>query len=119
MKKQKTEIIYLSVPYTFNPTKSFKIANEVSAKLMNEGKVVLSPISHSHPIADYLNPKLRCDHNFWMNQDIPLLEACSILYLVVIGKDGDNLINNSRGCQAEIKKAKEMNININYYQYEE
>ena len=43
--------IYLAIPYSGMAEESFRIANEVSAKLMNEGHIVFSPISHSHPIA--------------------------------------------------------------------
>lgn len=113
------KLTYLAVPYTWNPNKSFEIANKVAAKLMDEGKNIISPISHSHPIADYLNPELRINQEFWMNQDLPILSKCDELLVIVIGDNGIDLINNSKGCQSEIKESERLNKPINYYQYHE
>ena len=113
------KIIYLAIPYTWNPEKSFEIANKVAAKLMNEGNVIFSPISHSHPIADYLDPELKTSQEFWMRQDLPIISKCDELLLIVIEENGIQLINESKGCQSEIKKIKELNKPINYYQYYE
>jgi nucleoside 2-deoxyribosyltransferase len=112
------EIIYLAIPYTFNPYKSFRIANEVAAKLMQKGKVVFSPISHSHVIADHLPEETRLSQSFWMHQDIPLLKACDKVLVVIIGKDGYDLIENSKGCQNELAIAKEYELEIEFYHYE-
>lgn len=115
MKKQK--LAYLAIPYTWNAELSFKIANEVAADLMSKGYTVFSPISHSHVVADYLPDKLRFDQEFWMKQDIPILEKCDIMILIFIGENGLLLIKNSKGCQSEIKIASENNIPIEHYQY--
>jgi hypothetical protein len=103
------KILYLCIPYSFSPTDSFRIANEVSAKLIHLGYVVLSPISQSHSIADYLPEEMRKDSKFWLTQDLPLLEKSDLIGIVnIIGfgeYDGKALILNSVGCQAEIKHA--------------
>lgn len=111
------EIVYLAIPYTWNPDESFKIANKVSAELMNLGYVVFSPISHSHPISDYLDPKLKTNQEFWMNQDIPILKLCNKIIFVVIGDDGIDLIDKSEGCQSEKEEALKFNIPIEFWKY--
>ena len=39
--------IYLAIPYTGNENESFRVANLVAGMLMNQGHIVLSPISHT------------------------------------------------------------------------
>jgi len=120
VKKQFTEnkkLTYLAIPYTWSPEESFIIANEVASDLMNKGKVVFSPISHSHPVDDYMSEELRTSQSFWLGQDLPILDKCDEMYIVLIGEDGQKLIEQSKGCQAEIKRAKENGMTINYYQY--
>jgi len=112
-------LVYLALPYTFNGEKSFDIANIVAAKLMNEGNIVFSPISHAHHISDYLDPELKYDQEFWMGQDLPMLSKCDKLAIVHIGIDGPKLIENSKGCQSELKHAKTFGIPVEQYYYEE
>lgn len=99
--------IYLAIPYTWNPTVSERIANKTAALLMKQGHVVFSPISHSHAIADEMEESLRLDHHFWMNQDLPFIDWADEVIVVCIGEMGHELIENSRGVQAELKYAKE------------
>jgi nucleoside 2-deoxyribosyltransferase len=80
--------IYLAIPYTFNPELSFKIANRLSAELMSKGHVVFSPISHSHPIADFLPDELRTNSKWWMTQDLPFVEWADEVHAVCIGEYG-------------------------------
>ena len=110
-------MIYLAIPYTFNPELSFKIANRAAADLMTEGEVVYSPISMGHVVADYLDDDLRLDHEFWMKQCLPMLEKCDELRIVKIDATDRYwmaLVEESKGCVAEIEKAKELGIPITY-----
>ena|SRR6185369_5341778 len=109
--------IYLAIPYTWNPAKSFEIANKVSAKLMENGNVVFSPVSHSHGIADHLPTNIRTDSHWWMTQDLPLVEWADELHVVVIGENGNALIEQSRGVQMEIAHAKKHQKQIHIYEY--
>ena len=86
---------------------------------MNKGFVVFSPISHSHVIADNLDENLRTDQQFWMKQDLPILMRCDILVIVSIGKNGEQLIKDSKGCQDEITAAQYKDLTILTYQYNE
>ena len=110
--------IYLAIPYTFNPDLSHKIANEVSAKLMAQGNLVFSPISHSHHIADFLPKHIRTDSDWWMAQDLPFVEWADEVHIVTIGHGGHYLIEQSKGVRAEIEHARKHNkpiIEITYY----
>lgn len=109
--------IYLAIPYTFNPKLSHKIANEVAAKLMSEGHVVFSPISHSHIIADHLPVELRTDSEWWMQQDLPFVDWCDELHVVIIGEFGHDLIENSKGVRMEWKRAIEKRKPIKLIHY--
>jgi nucleoside 2-deoxyribosyltransferase len=113
--------IYLAIPYTFNPAKSFVIANKVTAKLMEAGHVVFSPISHSHNVADFLPPELRTDSDWWMQHDLPFVEWADEVHVVCIGEYGCNLIEDSKGVRMEIEHAKlhhkPIKI-IDYYEHE-
>lgn len=101
--------IYLACPYTFNPELSFGIANKHAAQLMNEGHIVFSPISHSHPVADMLDESLRLDHEFWMKQDIPFVDWCDEVHVVVMEGNGMELIRKSRGVSRELEYASARN----------
>ena len=115
---QMSKKVYLAIPYSWNPEKSFEIANEVAAELMNDGHIVFSPVSHSHPIADYLDEKLRIDHDFWMNQDLPMLKSCHKLCVIVVGENGFDLIDKSSGCKKELEVAESLFMDIEYIFYQ-
>ena len=118
---------YLAIPYTFCPELSFRIANEVCAKMMTSGEVVFSPISHSHSIANHLDYSLQVDHEFWMHQDLPLLRMCEEVIVIHLwyfdphGRhgelDGARLIAQSRGVQAELREAERCNIPHRFQMY--
>lgn len=113
----KEKLAYLAIPYTWNAEESFEIANIVAAYLMEEGYVVFSPISHSHPISKYLPDELQFSQEFWMKQDLRILSLCDVMILVEIGEDGVDLIDESKGCQSEIKFAGENDIHVERLYY--
>jgi hypothetical protein len=61
-------------------------ADKAAAWLMEQGYVVLSPISHSHGIAQHMAPGKRVDHALWMKQDRPFVRASDVM--VVLTLDG-------------------------------
>lgn len=117
--QQINKLIYLAIPYTWNPNVSFNIANQVSAMLMeNCDYVVFSPISHSHPISEYLVENDNLSADFWLKQDLMVLEKCEELHIIRInGNFGQKLIDESYGCKREIIRAQELNIPIKYQDY--
>ena len=101
---------YLAIPYThrFESVRKqrFKIANVIASFLMEQGILVFSPISHTHPIA--FECDLACGWDYWEAFDRAYLSMCKDLYVVCI--EG---WTQSKGVQAEIQIAKEMNLPIN------
>lgn len=112
----KPHLVYLSIPYSFNPDLSFNIANKVAAKLMCEGRIVYSPISHCHSIEKEMTYDLDKDSStsFWLRQDFAILDRCSELIVILIGPNGYELVRSSEGCRAEIKRAREFDIPVTY-----
>lgn len=111
--------IYLAIPYSWNPAKSFEIANKISARLLSEGHVVFSPISHSHPIADYLPDELRTDSEWWMTQDLPFVDWADQVRVVCVGEMGSDLIAASKGVLRELRHAEETFKEIKVIDYYE
>jgi hypothetical protein len=106
-----SELIYLASPYS-HPDKiieqaRFEIVCQVAAKMMAEGKYVLSPIAHTHPIA--LAGKLPGNWEYWEGYDRTLIKCCQKLIVVRISG-----WRESKGVQAEIKIAQELGIPVEY-----
>lgn len=109
--------IYLAIPYTFNPELSVKVADQVAAALMLQGHVVFSPISQSHRVADFLADELRFSQEFWMSQDLPFVEWADEVCIVLIGENGMQLVEESKGVQTEMKHATQLGKPISYTNY--
>jgi len=104
--------IYLASPYS-HPVKSvcndrFWAACKTTAKLMQDGYNVMSPIVHSHPVAQCAGNHL--DNDFWLNQDMSFLDswADEIWVLTIEGW------NKSKGIAREIKHAKKIGLPVRY-----
>ena len=104
--------IYLATPYSHEDPAvralRFEAINITAAKLMLEGYAVFSPISQSHPIAEYL-PTETGNWDFWQKEDLPFLEVCDWLYVLPI--DG---WQESVGVRGEIEFAEALGIPIKY-----
>lgn len=108
------KLIYLGSPYSH---KDLRVMNArylascaAAAQLMEKDAVaVFAPIAHSHPISDYMETARRTDFDFWMSQDLPVLERCDELWVLML--DG---WKNSRGLTREIEFAHENGIPIVY-----
>lgn len=104
-------MIYLATPYSHPDTaircQRFDIVNRVAAHLMNEGMLIFSPISHTHPIA--IAGGLPTGWEYWKKYDEEMLRICS--QMIVLTQDG---WEESRGVSAEIELAKRKNISIYY-----
>ena len=114
-------LTYLAVPYTWNPERSYEIANKVASYFMAEGKTVFSPVSHSHHIADHMAEPLRLSQEFWMAQDLPLVDVCSEIIFVLINvpgvKSGEKLLTSSKGCMSEMEEAIKEGLSIKFCEY--
>jgi hypothetical protein len=101
---------YLASPYS-HPDAAvrearFQAVCEAAARLMQDGRHVLSPIAHSHPIAAYGLPT---DWSYWEASARRHIEQCDeLLVLMLDGWD------HSVGVRAEIEIAREMGKRVSY-----
>jgi hypothetical protein len=104
-------LVYLASPYSHKKDhvrlSRYYAARRAAAIMQLQGRNVFSPILHSHPIEELfrlegLQPP--DPHEFWMRQDLPILERCDVLsVLTLIG------FSESKGVQAEIDHVKKIN----------
>jgi hypothetical protein len=105
------QLTYLAVPYS-HPDPAirlarFKAANIAAGALMQQGEIVFSPISHTHPIAEEC--ELPKGWEFWQAFDRAYLAQSR--RLVVLCIDG---WQESVGVSAEILIAKEMGLPVEF-----
>ena len=103
--------VYLRQPYSHPDAVVREYRFEASciktASLMRQGYTVFSPIAHSHPVAAYLPEDLLMSHEFWMKQDLPILEHADKLIVLVL--DG---WRESQGLRREIQYAWNCDMDI-------
>ena len=97
-------MIYLASPYS-HPDECVRHARYIAAckataKLTAEGKIVFSPIVHSHNLCQFAD--LPADWDFWSRIDIEILSRCDEFYILPL--DGWNW---SKGVGAELQYANE------------
>jgi len=102
-------LVYLSVPYSGQEELSFHVSCTVASNLMLQGMCVFSPIIHSHALVCEDKTLPKNDHDFWLKQDLTILEKCDILAVVTL-----HGWEESRGVQEEIAFANENFIPIIY-----
>jgi hypothetical protein len=103
--------IYLASPYSHNDPATresrFERVTEIAGKLEQEGWIVFSPITHSHPVA------IRCSlpkgWKFWGEIDKVFIYHC--LFVAILMLPG---WKESEGIKEEIKLAKEYKKPIVY-----
>lgn len=105
------QLTYLAGPYSHADKDMevfrFEILNQVAAKLMRQGKMVFSPISHSHPIA--LSSKLPTDWKFWKQFATSYLMCSKELYVTMLPGWKESV-----GVTAEIEFARNAKMRIYY-----
>lgn len=103
--------IYLAIPYSRYEEKSFQLANEIAAELINQGHIVFSPISMAHPISTIGN--IQGDWKTWKKIDFEFIRWCDEIIVINFDKEA---VENSVGVQDEIKYGREIGKSImNYY----
>jgi hypothetical protein len=103
-------MIYLASPYSL-PHASvrearFQAVCQAAARLMREGRHVLSPIAHSHPIAAYGLP---IDWSYWEASARRHIQHCDELLVLML-----DCWEQSVGVRAEIEIAREMGKRVDY-----
>lgn len=109
--------IYLAIPYSGFKEESYLLANEITIKLMLQGNVVFSPITHNHILAK--SGELPTGWEYWKEIDTPFVQWCDELFVIIFTEDGINRIKKSIGVQAEIILAKQLNKKITFLKQNE
>jgi len=103
-------MIYICSPYSHaDPAvreARFQAACRATAALIRQGKIVLSPVVHSHPLCRFGLPG---DWEAWQCQDLACLERCN--EVLVLKLDG---WQQSRGVQAEIAMARALGKPVSF-----
>jgi len=103
--------IYLATPYSHDDPlireARFNAVNKAAARLMSQGYLVFSPISHTHPIA--LAGDLPKGWDFWEEYDREFVKWADELCVLTL--DG---WRDSTGVTAEIKIAAQYGMLITY-----
>lgn len=109
--------IYLAIPYSGFKEESYQVANEITIKLMQQGNIVFSPITHNHILAK--SGELPTGWDFWKEMDSAFVQWCDELFVVVLTEKGLDKIRESIGVKAEINLAKQLNKKIIYLKQSE
>lgn len=107
-------LLYLAAPYTHQSPVVREWREEsttsTAAIIMRlTGQAVYSPLTHGHRIAPYLPNELVLDHEFWMQQCLPLLRMAD--ELLVLPLEG---WRESAGVRKEISVAQACLIPVNF-----
>jgi len=109
---------YLAVPYSHpDPAVQAQRYHKVctaAAKLMEQGFIIFSPITHTIPLENLVAPAIKASHGFWMNQDLPVLFKAS--YMLVLTLPG---WKTSKGVLEEIACAEEWGIPFQLISYKD
>lgn len=105
------EVIYLAAPYSSKDRKVLEDRvqriNTVAFKIMESGKLVFSPISHTHPLAEV--GQLPRGWDFWERYDTAMISRCNRVWVLML--DG---WKESVGVNAEIKIAEKLGLPVEY-----
>lgn len=105
--------VYIACPYSDEDPEvmsyRYDLANRMAAKLMLQGYLVFSPLSHSVPIEPHL-PVAQNDHDFWLKQDFAWLKYCDELHVLMA-----HGWEKSFGVAEEIKFATRCSMPIVYH----
>lgn len=109
--------IYLAAPYTDNMTETrqhrYDTITKITAKLMKDGYIIFSPITHSHYLAEYYG----CPNEpgFWSRWYLSFLEhwATDLWVVKLYGWQC------SLGVLNEIRYAKKYGLQIKYFDCED
>lgn len=113
MKKNK---IYLATCYSskvlwigwFIRWLRFRRITGVAGFWMRAGYNVFSPITHSHPIARHIPPRLNT-YDFWLGLDFDWLDACDEVWVYM-----QRGWRKSKGVKLEIEYAKAKGMKVRY-----
>ena len=102
--------VYIAIPYSHEDERirhaRFEVATAYFAHLINRGIYAFSPITNSHPPAEY---GVRTDWDFWEGYDKKVLDACSEIHVLTMPGWG-----TSKGVTEEINYARSKDMPVKY-----
>lgn len=103
--------VYLAAPYwhdieSVREDRFLEICR-AAGRIMLDGHVVFSPISHSHPIAKWTANT--GSHDFWLRQDFPFVDWCDQVWVLKLPG-----WTKSIGIKAEIRRARAQGKRIRF-----
>lgn len=105
------ELIYLASPFTtddlFEKEMRFLAACDASGFLMQQDRVVFSPIAHGWPIAKIRN--ISTDWSYWEKACTVMLERCQVIIVLMLPG-----WKESTGVKDELKIAKKLGLKIQF-----
>ena len=110
MEIAKPRKIYLAIPYSNHEEMSFELVNKIAGQLIEDGNIVFSPISMSHPIAKAND--MSGKWNVWKKIDFEFIKWCD--EMIVVNFDSE-AVRKSVGVSEEMAFAKELHKPIIFY----
>lgn len=111
--EEKYNKIYVSIPYSHKDELvreyRFELATNIAGKLIENGNIVFSPVTHSHIITKQ-EINLPISWEFWKQQLISFIDWCDTV--LVVNVDG---WEESTGVKEEIEYATKTNKKVIYY----
>lgn len=105
-------LVYVATPYTKyekGHEAAFREACRCTAALIDIGYKVFSPISHTHPLAEFVTRLEKSTTDFWLGLDEPVMERCDVLVVVEMAGWRD-----SAGVARELAHFRARKAPINY-----
>jgi hypothetical protein len=107
-------MIYLASPYAHPDAdirdERYRLACKAQVKLMRAGMSVFCPIAaHAGLLSMLLTAEERNSHEFWMKQDLPILERCISVHVLCLAG-----WHTSKGIAAEVAHAAKWKKSVIY-----
>lgn len=98
-------MIYLASPYS-HPSEvqretNYQLVMEAASMLINDGRIIFSPIVHCHAMAEEHN--MPTDFTFWNSYCLGMVDACTAFYVLKIPG-----WKQSKGLEAEFLHARKL-----------
>jgi len=111
-------VIYLASPYSHADAEveadRFRQVCAKTAEIMRSGRMVFSPIAHSHPVMKHSDGGVGGDWESWARFDVWFIARCDELWVLML--DG---YEESVGVQKEVYYAKSIGKAVRYITAEE
>lgn len=116
MHKAFQKLIYLASPYSDKDanvvTKRVLEVQDATARLIEQGHLIFSPIVHSHPLSELLPEDKANSLEFWLEFDRAMIDKADELWILRLAGH-----TRSKGVHAELYHALDRGIPVKYINY--